>query len=1497
MPEDKPVRGEWKSDIPIAGVVPGEGVKTAKAPAPLGKPDKPPELSVAPAEGYGSYDHIYQQISELYPELSDDDKHSKVGDALIARSQVEPDPYLKLAVETQTALEKAEAVDINELALRFGRADKSTSNEAILREHAEDLGISPDELLVRAQYAGYNLDGLAADIRDRGHNPHAMVRMQSIRQAPGFVNNAATAQQAVEDAVMDKRISEARADGDISELIQLDDPRFEVVQEGQGEHARTMTPGSRQFDDAERYIMSLLANPDFNRLHAEASSLTSGKAAHQYWEGAVALYLNQFGITPSDPHYLEAKEYFKGIAIEDIAKSINTGRWPGNRTMSRDMMNYLTGDAGRLSFMDVSGLPRSLGGGGSRMEIIGMGAGGDAMVRPINAFTATFEIADSPQAFWTGALRDWDDIHSLEDFADSGLRGMGRGDNFQMLALDTIGESPDMGPTKQFATYMAGTGAYVLSGDYLILIGGALGKTVKTSYGLVRRPTLNEAARLTEKAATARLSGNFEEATSAESQLRRVLGKEADQVAKPGELENLAAQIDGQDLRVAQRWNKRGIPGSEDTMGKGADEIDDLLKDPRQYHRHPGQRKAVKQTKEGEFVGGFEDLYDTPGQLKYLDDLAEAYASGAKTPAGARARAAVDDDLVKFEKWIYNQGVTELPDRELIRKALHSAIEKTPGDPAAIKAAVEDALENIAVTRSLPEEAGSAANKARAAARQKILNKLDPLTEKAGKAIEGAPSVEEVLDGINRAKIAVNANNESRAVAMAQVHEYVSTLMNKKPKNIKLEAAKEVPEVHPIRPLSPQAMDFFDRLVAHGVDEAAALKQANVLDETVAALARRQSRDVDALWAQLGGVDIQDLSRLKPGDVGKAAERAAAPKKPPSKAPPVEPPEAPPFIDIPQLERAVEEAAEAQKQAVLRVKDEMKTPPGTPSRTAAENANHRAVGNLHEAHANLAAVRGNTAKEAEYLKHARDARNEIRGEVMPPTRGPGTYPPRRIEVSASGRPMAPGVPAPKKPKVAPSEVKVKDQQYLDAQRKLETLQARRTAVTNNVNMEQAQVESMVPDAARRSALINQAMRGMDEPALAKLSGPERDVVGRAPDLVKQKQQIWSLTRDINETESLLKQFETAEEARRAPLRQAEEAKQVQETRDLTVLQKERASLEAEVTAEKDAIAALDPADAKEAAKRTAALDGREQLLRQLKADIETTRAAQMTPKELDQLKKFRDDLENELAANPVSGQQQIDAFREIDDLTALIKTAEARLAQKAEISPLPLTELQQTRQGVATALDDLADAALDEAAVDAKMNALADEVGASRRATQAEPLTPEVEARLQELDDLIEKIEASMPQLREVTYDGQVFAPRFRGRVKPNTLGVSEAHRLRIVGAREKLRATLGIQDEFRPLGLVDRPSFSGPEVDAWRAQQELRLNLLKETRDSLRRPRNLAEDTPADKQLAARETTAEIGYSRSQDAEQSEVGSRLPAPKWRPRARPTSCYRNLTRS
>ena len=157
----------------------------------------------------------------------------------------------------------------------------------------------------------------------------------------------------------------------------------------------------------------------------------------------------------------------------------------------------------------------------------------------------------------------------------------------------------------------------------------------------------------------------------------------------------------------------------------------------------------------------------------------------------------------------------------------------------------------------------------------------------------------------------------------------------------------------------------------------------------------------------------------------------------------------------------------------------------------------------------------------------------------------------------------------------------------------------------------------------------------------------------------------------------------------------------------------------------------------------------------------------MTPKELDQLKKFRDDLENELAANPVSGQQQIDAFREIDDLTALIKTAEARLAQKAEISPLPLTELQQTRQGVATALDDLADAALDEAAVDAKMNALADEVGASRRATQAEPLTPEVEARLQELDDLIEKIEASMPQLREVTYDGQVFAPRFRGRVKP----------------------------------------------------------------------------------------------------------------------------------
>ena len=510
-----------------------------------------------PTSGPGSVDYFVEQIGRIFPEYTEDQVFEHARKAAFSRLQVAPGPERAQYAQELSLLERAERLDLTEYARRLSTSSTDTPVETIIQQMAEEQGVQPDEYMAFAQAAGYNLEGMAHDIRVRGQNPNAVIRLSSIRGEPGFASNALTAEEQVERTTLQTDLEEARESGDIETLMDMDDTRIEILRDGQ-ERARVASYGSRPFTQAEQYATQLLANPDMNRVYRDASNITSTAATQRYAEQAVEVYLNRFGISPGDSNYSEARDYFYLQAVKDISMLITTGRWPGNRQLTQQLMARLTGDHGMVTFMDVSGLPRAWGGNGTRMEIVGMSADGYPLLANVPDMVAVGEFIDKPISYWSGVTRGFvqGDITDLESFSEAGLRGMGDADNFMQLSLDQIGDNPEWGATRQVATYLAGTSAYVLSGDMLVMVGGLLGKGVRATYRGVKLRPIREANELVERAARARLQGNWTEAAEVEAMLRARLG------ARESGIDNLAAQIDADDARIAQRFHERGVDGA-----------------------------------------------------------------------------------------------------------------------------------------------------------------------------------------------------------------------------------------------------------------------------------------------------------------------------------------------------------------------------------------------------------------------------------------------------------------------------------------------------------------------------------------------------------------------------------------------------------------------------------------------------------------------------------------------------------------------------------------------------------------------------------------------------------------------------------------------------------------------------------------------------------------------------------------------------------------------
>jgi len=838
-----------------------------------------------PSEGPGSLNYYIENIRRARPEFTSDQVEERAAAAAAAYMRQTPDPDRERFSREMSLLESAEAINLTEYARRVGSLSSDVPVQQILSDMAEEAGMSPDQYIAIGQQAGYNFEGMARDIRERGMNPNAVVRLSSVRGEPGYAVNAEVAARRTEGARRVRETREAIESGDIESLMEIDDPRIEIVGSS-SRTARSVSAGSPAFDELDRYVTQLLVNPEMNLVYQNASFLTSSNAMQRYADDAVEVYLNRFGLSPDDRLYGQARAYFYKRAVDDVAAIVAVGRWPGSTILTDDLMNRILGTADDVQLGDsglfipgeVRGLvPEALGGSSSRMQVVGMSADGFPLMAPVENYIAFGEMVDKPGSYFAGIARGAleGDITDLASFSEAGLRGMGSSDTGMNVGLDYIGDNPNLSTTEQAAIYLAGTGAYVLSPDTLTFVGGLLGKGVKAAYRGVRLRPVREVNRLTEQAARARLSGNFEEATRIESELRRVSGR--------GTEANLAGQIDADDARLAQRFSQRGVEGAEDIMGPGADELDEILMMDDPVHRHASaRRQALTDSETGEMRGGFEGLLNPKRALDALDELELKYEKGLLTPEGARALRAVEEDIANLAVDLEKLGITDPYQQRLVEDLLRKQLSRNPSNVDGIVNSVDD------LVRGFPETADDAV--------EGLAEWARGIAQKGSDATEGAPSLDQVLGAIERARTAVRTNNEIRAVAMGYHTDYTNSLLGNKRTGIDLAAAgaREAPEVHPLRPMTPQAIDFFDRLRMAGVVEETALDNARVLDELVRTLASRQGRDANGLWELLGGIEVRRLAGMADETEVAAVVRAVEDAPTPSAARPTPEPAARP---------------------------------------------------------------------------------------------------------------------------------------------------------------------------------------------------------------------------------------------------------------------------------------------------------------------------------------------------------------------------------------------------------------------------------------------------------------------------------------------------------------------------------------------------------------------------------------------------------------------------
>ena len=425
-----------------------------------------------------------------------------------------------------------------------------------------------------------------------------------------------------------------------------------------------------------------------------------------------------------------------------------------------------------------------------------------------------------------------------------------------------------------------------------------------------------------------------------------------------------------------------------------------------------------------------------------------------------------------------------------------------------------------------------------------------------------------------------------------------------------------------------------------------------------------------------------------------------------------------------------------------------------------------------------------------------------------------------------------------------SETEVQNKLYLGLQRNVESLEAQLAQATQTVNREQAAIESLVPDQAVRAAVLNQAKQGVEPSAMRiktfaddgtvtadrALNETELELAGRAKAHVDNKGRVGALLEEVTEARNQVQLFKQTTATKRAAAAE-DVSDQVRE--DLFSL--------AGVTRRRNAV--QQRIDTAEANLPGSASELDRQLVASLDKDIELIRAGQIDANELKELKQYRDLLQKELDEG-VEGASEA----ELADITILIRRAEGRAVQRAKAQPLPKTELQAARDTYAKSQDELVVAQVAERQVDDALNALGDEVGAARIGATPEPLPPSVQARIEELDDLINKIEDNIDSYREVTAEGVVFSPRFPGMAAP----------------QPKPAGQLTLVDPTTPAKLGKLSGEQAEVFKEWTRHQRFRLIELKGQRDSLAMPRNMADDTVEAKQRSAQALEAEILKGRA---------------------------------
>jgi hypothetical protein len=293
-----------------------------------------------------------------------------------------------------------------------------------------------------------------------------------------------------------------------------------------------------------------------------------------------------------------------------------------------------------------------------------------------------------------------------------------------------------------------------------------------------------------------------------------------------------------------------------------------------------------------------------------------------------------------------------------------------------------------------------------------------------------------------------------------------------------------------------------------------------------------------------------------------------------------------------------------------------------------------------------------------------------------------------------------------------SPTQVQNRVHLALQRNVEVLEARLASTTQAVHKEQAALEALVPQKPIRASILNQATQGIDPSdmrvtsrasddgrvlAERTLTEPELELAGRAQAHVSNKRQISDLRQGIDEEREVIAALQSTVSPQRAEVAEELGEELAQEAADLQAVVKRRDAVQRRMAAD-------------EAELPGSATDLDRELLRSLNRDIDVIRSGQMSDRELDQLKKYRDLLQKQVD-DGVEGADET----EVAILSQLIDRVEGRAVRRAQAEPLPRTELQQARSEYAESADALTAAKNAEREIDDAIHVLGDEIGAAPR--------------------------------------------------------------------------------------------------------------------------------------------------------------------------------------